>query len=98
MSNVRKWRRFCANEGLDSDAVGLARAIVQHPDRLDAFLQDGLAMVGSSEIRLRDLDVAEWVEFDRFVASYRREWQSYFHPLMYRAYYAEVERRGLPQP
>jgi|GEM_PF-1964512 len=88
-----RWSAF-----LEENAAAVARlsrvaSQLATADRFDDFLQRGVSDVGHSLITLSALSELEWAFFRSVVDQYSREWQSYFHPLMYAGYHAELDRR-----
>lgn len=89
-----QWRLFVARH---TDAIAELQRLaywLETPDRFDDLLQHGDLTLDDSPASLADLSAREWRHLQAIVDSYSVDWQSYFAPTIYVAYYTELGRRS----
>ena len=88
------WLRFCTIYQEVLVTTGLPHAITHGEHRFRDFLRDGSAAGCGVAASLTDLSASQWEPFERFVAVFFNEFESYAPLELFPAFRREAERRG----
>ncbi|MCC7422004.1 MAG: hypothetical protein IT428_17130 [Planctomycetaceae bacterium] len=94
LSRREQWSAYCQKHAELIDGLPDLLTVLQTDDRFDEFLQTGEDPIGKPLITLSDLPDCEWDFLVRFVERYALDWQSWFSPTAYPAWFAERLRRN----
>lgn len=88
-----QWRKFCHRHKTLIEQLPRLSPLFSSSSRFDEFLETGIYQSNLHQISMHCLTNEEWDVFLLFVEEYSKDWETYFVPTLYHAYFAENKRR-----
>lgn len=89
-----QWRNFCRRQETLIDQLPRLTPLFFSSSKFDEFLETGSYQSDEQPISMSSLTNEEWDVFLLFVSEYSKDWETYFVPTLYHAYFAERNRRS----
>jgi len=90
---LEAWQEFCRERRPLLDQLPRLDPAFSSSEAFDDLLSQGSYADESGSIALNSLSGTEWLPFVLFVVEYSHNWNSFFSPIDYPAYFAELRRR-----